>query len=351
MSYDLVKKIDKQGIVVKVTEELIVLMTNDGGFKNIPRNPDCFPRIGEPISYTEHREDKVNLAHNWIKYFAYAAVVVLMVFGYSTFLSKSAQETFLVAVDINPSIEIYTDSDYRVLRLIAINHEAEELIDNIDTEGKNLEVVLKDLISQSIKKGYLKNNQESLIVSSVVDLQLGKKDISKEVKNTIEHVLQKEKFSTSVVVEREEKDMVVEAHKNLVSVNKYKLYKKINSSGGKVDLKEIKKKPVKALLEQKKKLVETKVKDNKPKATIVKDSKSSVRKTQKIDKEQSRNIRNKPNQKKSSDIEAEEKEIKKSEKNEGQERRMRHKEIQEELETREKRKKIDQPIKHKDIRN
>lgn len=242
------KGLTKQGIVVKVTENLIVLMTQDGKFKNIQRKSDEFPLIGEKFTYSEPAQG--NQPYSWLKFIVYAAAVLLMAIGYSQYSAKAADEAFLVAVDINPSLEIYMDSNYEVLRVDSLNRDAEELTNNLKYKNKDIQELLKDIVVLSLEKGYLNNNEENVIVSSVVDLKTGTKDISADIESTFEGILKEEKLAGNVVVQKEEKEAIAEAHEKNLSLNRNRLYKELNQRGEPSEIEKLNKVPVKALLEQ-----------------------------------------------------------------------------------------------------
>ena len=74
----------------------------------------------------------------------------------------------IVDFDVNPSIEIVLNKENRVIRMEAINHEGEEILEDIDYENREVDQVVEQMLDEMIEHGYLsKENLENHILLSV----------------------------------------------------------------------------------------------------------------------------------------------------------------------------------------
>ena len=103
----------------------------------------------------------------WMRYAAAAAGIclcILLVFS----LRFQRRASSIVDFDVNPSIEIVLNKENRVIRMEAINHEGEEILEDIDYENREVDQVVEQMLDEMIEHGYLsKENLENHILLSV----------------------------------------------------------------------------------------------------------------------------------------------------------------------------------------
>ncbi len=160
---------EKSGIVVKVTENYIVLIMPDGSFKNVKRSKSQVPLIGERFTYKEKQHSV--FYYRWTAIAAIACMFVLAVFTYRLLMTTNSQSAYLVALDINPSIEIYADKNLVTTSVTALNEDAKKLTDADNYKGKKLLDTIDLIVEQSISEGYLEQNQKGLIKITVISIQ------------------------------------------------------------------------------------------------------------------------------------------------------------------------------------
>ncbi len=102
----------------------------------------------------------------WIGWTAAAAAVVMLavgggVLGYRYFNAVDS----LIAIDVNPSIELKTSRNERVLEVQALNSDAELVLDGMELEGTQLKVAVNALIGSMVKNGYIDEAKNSVLVS------------------------------------------------------------------------------------------------------------------------------------------------------------------------------------------
>jgi hypothetical protein len=220
------------GVVVKLTDQHIVLLCTDGHFKNIPRQGQV-PKIGQ--RYTHVEKKSMIASHPWVKFTAAAAVLLIIALWTMPFGSN--QPIYMVALDINPSIEIYADQDFNVTRMNALNLEAEQLLDEINMKQLKLTAALTKLVELSIEKGYLdQHTSNRLVAISLIPL---KENINQEavidfelthIQATIEGLLLTYGVHAEIIMNKETKAFAEKAKELNLSVHQHRILNPDNGS-------------------------------------------------------------------------------------------------------------------------
>lgn len=240
------KEID--GIVVKVTEKQIVLLCNNGTFKNIPRSKNQFPLMGEKIPYRE--KTRVYKPMGWM---AIASIACLLFLMFTMVPIKTAEAAYIVAFDINPSIEVYLDEDLKGMSMMTLNSEGGNIISKIDYKGQDLPSIVKSIIDQCVKQRYLSSNGDCLVSTTIIPTHHGGKLTQSQLESFIQSSLKQHKITAAVNVNVGSKEQIKNAHELNLSVNKYHLYKDFAEKGISVELGEVQSTPINKLVEKEKK--------------------------------------------------------------------------------------------------
>lgn len=123
---------------------------------------DCAAQKGKIIIMTETKK-KSNLT----RILAIAAAFIFVVAGILTFnLVNSNRSVYAtVSLDVNPSIEIKVNKNEKVLDVIAMNDDAEIVIDSMDFKGSDLDVTVNAIVGSMLRHGYLNEIANSILVS------------------------------------------------------------------------------------------------------------------------------------------------------------------------------------------
>lgn len=70
-----------------------------------------------------------------------------------------------VTLDVNPSIEIQASEDEIVQKVVALNKDAEIIIDGLKFDGNSLEMTVNTLVSAMIENGYINETTNTLLLS------------------------------------------------------------------------------------------------------------------------------------------------------------------------------------------
>lgn len=103
----------------------------------------------------------------WMKTLACAAALLLVIGCFSVFRAYQAEHRVdsVIALDVNPSVELQINAAERVLAATALNDDALGILDNMDLTGATLDVAVNALIGSMLKNGYISELANSILVS------------------------------------------------------------------------------------------------------------------------------------------------------------------------------------------
>lgn len=137
----------------------------------------------------------------WNKIAAIAAAIVLIVSGafvfgqYQTYYTPDA----LIALDINPSIEITVNRNEKVLDVKARNEEAKTVIGTMDFKGSTLDLTVNALIGSMLRNGYLNEITNAILISvESNDPQKGAQ-LQEKLTNEVNTLLQTDTFDAAIL--------------------------------------------------------------------------------------------------------------------------------------------------------
>ncbi len=124
---------------------------------------ECEQKEGKVIVMTEEKKKR-----GFIKYLMAAASLVL-VLGAGALLTNVYRLNYAVSstvsLDVNPSIQITVNEKERVLEVKALNKEGGIVIGDMDFEGSDIDVTMNALIGSMLRKGYLNELANSILIS------------------------------------------------------------------------------------------------------------------------------------------------------------------------------------------
>jgi hypothetical protein len=216
-----------KGIVIKVTSTHIVLMCDGGLFKNAPRTSSEIPKIGQPYVYTEKGWSSLSGLH----YIAMASILFLSIIGYTIFSPSMKEESYLIAIDINPSIEIFADEKLSIIDIKALNKDGQKIIESINPKIKKLDQIVKEIVEQSVKQNYLSKTEKGAVVISVIPLKENASNFENSIQDVVKASLEINKVQAEVNVSSETKRVLEKAKQVNLSINKYLLYEDLKNKG------------------------------------------------------------------------------------------------------------------------
>lgn len=157
----------KYGTVLELKKNSAIIMSEGFRYFYVKKRPGMY--LGQKIMFLD--EDIVKPTSAILKYSAVAACFVLIVLA--VFLSRITlfdnDGTFAyVYLDINPSVQITIDKNNTVLDTSAVNSDADELLEGLDTKGMDLKDALKIIFEKSDKLGFFKDDTDNYVLISGV---------------------------------------------------------------------------------------------------------------------------------------------------------------------------------------
>jgi len=111
------------------------------------------------------QENKNKGFAKWKPFVAVATIMIVFLAGYFGYYTQYRAVDSIVYLDVNPSVEISTNKQDKVLDIRALNDDAEDYLDNYEFKGKDLDEVSIELIDRFIDKGYLDQSHNTILIS------------------------------------------------------------------------------------------------------------------------------------------------------------------------------------------
>ncbi len=130
-----------------------------------------------------------------------AAALLLFLFGITCgqLLPRGQAVAATISLDVNPSIEIKVNPKEKVLSVTARNEEARNVIGDMNFTGNSLDVTINALIGSMLRKGYLNETTNSILVSVDDNDPVEGAKLQEKLTKEIDGLLQTETFSGAVL--------------------------------------------------------------------------------------------------------------------------------------------------------
>ena len=135
--------------------------------------PDLYDKVSRiPVLPMERMDsymttDKQKSKNVWKKYagFAVAACLAIVCLSGGLWYRASSMTDSIISIDVNPSIELTTNSGNQVLTVTPMNADGEIILDGMDLRRVDLNVAVNALTGSMVKHGYLTGDGGSILVS------------------------------------------------------------------------------------------------------------------------------------------------------------------------------------------
>ncbi len=172
---------------------------------------------------------------NWMRWVAMAAAFVLiagaLVIGVQ--LATPGRGNTVIALDVNPSMEIEIDENDRVVAIKALNTDAETVLSGMDFAGADINLTVNAIIGSMLKNGYLTVDRNSILVSVNSGDTQKATDLQALIAGDIEATLKKSNIEASVMLQdyKENAEIKKLAEKYDISTAKAALLQRVVSAG------------------------------------------------------------------------------------------------------------------------
>ena len=156
----------------------------------------------------------------------------------------------MIAIDINPSIELHTNRLNQVVSIDPVNEDAILLMAGYQLENNDLENVIEDIVDRMILSGYLISGQENQILITADDTNTSEEVLGR-VNTAIATYLQEKQLQVELLQQRIKiSDLDEEiAHENNVSAGKMSIINKLVESNSNLIMEELANMSIKELVQ------------------------------------------------------------------------------------------------------
>lgn len=190
----------------------------------------CTERKGTVIPMTNNQPKK-----HWLRY-AVAACLSLVLIGAAAggfLLHQARTVTSVVSLDVNPSIQLQVNNSEKVLKVQALNAEAQEVLADMPLEGTHLNVAVNAIVGSLLQHGYLDSISSAILISvEDADTQRAAK-LQQELTDQVGSALLNQQSQASILSQTLTSDQQLQdqAAENNISVGKAALIQTIRQNG------------------------------------------------------------------------------------------------------------------------
>ena len=117
-----------------------------------------------------------------------AAVLVLGGIGIYKFVEKDPVVS-VVLLDVNPSIELHVDDDGEIVRAVALNPEAEKVLEGMKLRDMDVDTAVNAIVGSLLKNGYVDELANSILLSVEDENTVRGAKLKKELTEEINAIL------------------------------------------------------------------------------------------------------------------------------------------------------------------
>ncbi len=170
---------------------------------------------------------------SWIKFGAIAASLILIISAVILIGSLSHGSSAVIALDVNPSLEIEINKRDKVEEIRALNDDAAKVLDNMKLDGVDIDVAVNAIIGSMVKQGYLTTDKNSILVSVDSNSKKSSAELKSKLEQQISLTLGGSEIIASFITQDYHKktDKKNEENNNNISEAKAALINKILTAG------------------------------------------------------------------------------------------------------------------------
>lgn len=211
-----------KGIVTRISGDKCIILTPEGEFRRLPL-PSGPIRVGQEISCFRGFS---TLFSGWSRYATLAACLLLVLVGLLSLQQPaSADAAAYISLDINPSLELAVNTDYKVIGVRTLNQDAKRLLNGIEYQNQDVYQVLSAVLEKAIELQYVSREKSNLVVSSVVELNPKVQLDAGRLQKAVAQPLKAQNLKVSVVFLKANKAEREQANSLELSTGKYILFK------------------------------------------------------------------------------------------------------------------------------
>lgn len=141
----------------------------------------------------------INFIPRYATVFAAFVICIGGLFGFNYYLNNQVDS--IIDFDVNPSIEISTNRKEKIIKVIALNDDGKEILDDMNLKNVDLEVGINAIIGSMLKNGYITEVQNSILVSVKNDNTKKAEKLQREISEDINEILKGQNIKGAVLTQ------------------------------------------------------------------------------------------------------------------------------------------------------
>ncbi len=158
-------------------------------------------RLDEIKEELNHRDENIVIETKTKKkryLFVLPAIAVCMVMAFM-FLPSTHVIEMVVGLDVNPSVELNLDDDYKIVEVKTNNEDGKKIVGDMNLTGSDIEVGVNALIGAMLKEGYIDELKNSLLISVTGDNEQENEKLRQQLSLNIDELLKASDINGSIV--------------------------------------------------------------------------------------------------------------------------------------------------------
>lgn len=241
-------------LVMKTGPDWMLLVSREGEFRRLPLQAKPV-RVGEEIDLPvmPGSATRFRFRMGW-KVYAVAAAVALLALAPVLRIALVPRPSAVVAIDINPGLELELDSRSRVLRAVPKNEDGRTVLSALSLRGLDVYTAAERVVRHSQEAGFIAGDRDNLVLAAIVELGSGKRGVlvpkTNKLEEAIVSALKERGAEGFVAVSRVQPEIREAAIDEGLTVNKYIVLQKVQSMGVALSAQEVRSESVKSILDR-----------------------------------------------------------------------------------------------------
>jgi uncharacterized membrane protein YgcG len=243
-----------RGTVLKITDQTVVVVGEDGRFHNLPPHwLGADIGVGDEVSWTAPAAVNPKRARiPWKRIGGIVAASLLMAFaGQAMWWKTTSAAAMMVAIDINPSLDVYANARGEVIRVVPLNDDAVSLLQGFSFNRLTLPEVMHLLLERAAELHFLKPDTDNLVMATIVPYSSRAAQVA-ALKQQLATSAQGISDPLTLIINTSDPQTEQEAAKEHLSVNQYIVRNRLIHQGMNVPPSEWQSQPIDSILDQSK---------------------------------------------------------------------------------------------------
>lgn len=231
-----------KGSIIDIKTNYAIVMTDKSEFYKVKKKDGLL--LNKQIIFTEddlYKEKNIKVTI----VIRYAAVIMLLLVStlfltqFITFNKISYMPMATISVDINPSIELEINKDYKVINISSINSEGNFIADK-NMIGNEIEEALYTMLINAVSENYITKEKNSVLIGigkTNNDFQVNFDNFERNLNNRLKSNNELE-YVNILLLQGDCKKLEL-SRQNELTIGKYLLYLKVNSEGSDLKLNDV----------------------------------------------------------------------------------------------------------------